>query len=150
LPLIGAIDAKGRTIFELSNIVEARLGESYLQDPQVSIRVSEAYGQQVTVEGAVSKPGIYPVRGNLSLLQALALGGGTTDLADPSKVYVFRTVEGARRVGGFDISRIRKGEAPDPPVYGNDVIVVEGSPRTKAWQEFLRAVPFLGLFVYYR
>jgi polysaccharide export outer membrane protein len=150
LPLIGAIDAKGRTIFELSNIVEARLGESYLQEPQVSIRVSEAYGQQVTVEGAVSKPGVYPVRGNLSLLQALALGGGTTSSADLSKVYVFRTVEGARRVGGFDISRIRKGEAPDPPVYGNDVIVVEGSLRTTAWQEFLRAVPLLGLFVYYR
>jgi len=149
LPLIGPIDAKGKTIFELSKLVEAKLGETYLQNPQVSIRVSEAYGQQVTVEGAVTKPGIYPVRGNLTLLQAIALGGGLTEVGDPSKVYVFRTIEGARRVGGFDVSRIRKGDAPDPAVYGNDVIVVEGSPRTKAWQEFLRAVPFFGLFVYY-
>jgi polysaccharide export outer membrane protein len=150
VPLIGAVTAKGYTIFELAQIIETKLGESFLQDPQVSIRVTESFGRQITVEGAVEKPGMYPVKGDISLLQALAVSGGPADTADERRVAIFRTIEGVRKAAVFDIVSIREGKAEDPPVFGNDIIVVDGSATRTAYQEFLRAIPFLGLFVYAR
>ena len=150
IPLIGAVRAKGYTIFELAQIIEAKLGEGFLQDPQVSIRVTESFGRQITVEGAVEKPGMYPVKGDISLLQALAVSGGPTEAADERRVAIFRTIEGARKAAVFDLVSIREGKAEDPPVFGNDIIVVDGSATRSMYQEFLRAIPFLGLFVYAR
>ena len=150
VPLVGGLDAKGYTIFELAQILEERLREKFLQDPQVSIRVSESFGRQITVEGAVEKPGIYPVKGDITLLQALAVSGGPSDNADERRVGIFRTIEGARKAAVFDIRAIREGRAEDPPVFGNDIIVVDGSATRSVYQEFLRAIPFFGLFVYNR
>jgi polysaccharide export outer membrane protein len=150
IPLIGGVNAKGYTIFELARIIEGKLGESFLQDPQVSVRVSEAFGRQITVEGSVEKPGIYPVKGDITLLQALAVSGGTNECADERRVAIFRTIEGARQAAVFDVRAIREGKAEDPQVFGNDIIVVDGSTTRTAYQEFLRAIPFIGLFVYAR
>jgi polysaccharide export outer membrane protein len=150
VPLVGGIDAKGYTIFELAQILEARLGESFLQNPQVSIRVLESFGRQITVEGSVEKPGMYPVKGDVTLLQALAVSGGASETANERRVAVFRTIEGTRKAAVFDIVAIREGRAEDPQVFGNDIIVVDGSATRSAYQEFLRAIPFLGLFVYAR
>ncbi len=150
LPLVGGLDAKGYTIFELAQILEARLGDTFLQDPQVSIRVSESFGRQITVEGNVEKPGMYPLKGDMTLLQALAVSGGPSETADQRQVAVFRTIEGTRKAAVFDIVAIREGRAEDPQVFGNDIIVVDGSATRSAYQEFLRAIPFLGLFVYAR
>lgn len=150
VPLVGGVNAGGFTIFELAETLEARLGEKFLQDPQVSVRVEESFGRQITVEGAVEKPGIYPVKGDITLLQALAVSGGPNDAANERRVGVFRTIEGTRKAAVFDLQAIREGRAEDPPVFGNDIIVVDGSAARSAYQEFLRAIPFFGLFVYAR
>lgn len=147
VPLVGIIDAKGYTIFELAGLLEKRLGESFLQNPQVSIRTTEAFGQQVTVEGAVSKPGMYPVRGRLTLMQAVAVSGGPTNQANPSRVIIFRTIEGKRNAAAFDLLKIRAGQVEDPPVYGNDIIVMDGSTLRAGWDEFVRSIPVIGLFL---
>src|SRR5262249_49722282 len=146
MPLIGVVKAKDMTVFELAADLERRLGETYLQNPQVSIRMSELYGQRITVDGAISKPGQIPVRDSLTLLQAIALSGDPTDSADPRRVVIFRTIEGKKEAAAFDLTKIRKGIDPDPPVYGNDLIVVDGSDLVKNYTNFLRAIPILGLF----
>lgn len=146
-PLIGVVDAQGYTVFELASRLEDKLKASFLRDPQVTVRISEASGQQMTVEGAIEKPGMYPVRGRLTLLQAIALSGGPSRGADPRKVVIFRTVEGQRMAGGFDLLKIRAGQAEDPIVYGNDVIIVDGSGLREGYDEFIRAIPLLGLFL---
>jgi polysaccharide export outer membrane protein len=146
-PLIGMIDAQGYTIFELASRIENGLREKYLRDPQVTASISDASGQQVTVEGSVVKPGMYPVRGRLTLLQAIAVSGGPTRGADPRRVVIFRTIEGKRMAAAFDLLRIRGGEVEDPVVYGNDVVVMDGSELQEGYDEFLRSIPLLGLFV---
>lgn len=146
-PLIGIIDAQGYTIFELASRIEEGLRNGYLRDPQVTARISEASGQQVTVEGSVSKPGMYPVRGRLTLLQAIAVSGGPTPGADPRRVVIFRTIEGKRMAAAFDLLKIRGGEVEDPVVYGNDIIVMDGSDLRQGYDDFIRSIPLLGLFV---
>ncbi|MFM9709597.1 polysaccharide biosynthesis/export family protein, partial [Streptomyces galilaeus] len=61
LPLIGEIPASGRTATELERDVAQRLGKKYLQSPQVTIVVREYNSQRATLEGAIKKPGVYPL-----------------------------------------------------------------------------------------
>jgi len=149
LPLIGTIPAAGFTASQLATNLERRLGETYLQDPDVTVRVSEASKRFMTVDGSVQKPGMYPVEGQLTLLQAIALSGGPSDNANTRRVVVFRQIEGKRHAAGFDLKEIRQGNAEDPIVYANDIIVVDGSEARRTYGDFLRSVPLLALFFIY-
>ena len=81
LPLIGSVNAAGKTVTELQEDVSTRLKEKYLQSPEVTIYVKEFASQKVTVEGAVVQPGVYPITGRTTLLQALAISQVSPHLA---------------------------------------------------------------------
>lgn len=149
LPLVGKVKATGFTASELAANLEARLGEKYLQSPEVTVRISEARKRYVTLDGSVKNPGMYPVEGQLTLLQAVALSGGPTEGADPRRVVVFRQIGGQRNAAAFDLKKIRMGDAVDPVVFANDIVVVDGSEARRTYGEFLKSVPLLALFVLY-
>ena len=128
LPLVGMLQVGGLTAQQAEALVVAKLGESFLQDPQVSLFIKEYTSQRVTVEGAVAKPGVYPLRGPTTLLQTLALAGGQGSLGDMHEVMLFRpTPAGQRETLVYDIERIRAGEIDDPTVMNEDLIVVKRS-----------------------
>lgn len=147
IPLVGVVEAQGLNVFDLASALEKRLAENLLQVPQVTVRISELYGQQVTVDGAIRSPGVYPVKGTMTLLQAIAVSGGPAENANPNRVIIFRTIEGERKAAAFDLIKIRNGTDPDPRVYGNDTIVVDGSDVRNSLNELARAIPLLGLFM---
>jgi polysaccharide export outer membrane protein len=150
LPLLGAIDAAGRTAEELEAVIAARYAGRYLQDPQVSVFVQEAASQRITVEGAVNDPGIFPITSRLSLLQAIALAKGPSNVADERNVVVFRTVDGQRLFARFDLNAIRQGSAPDPEVLGEDMVVVDESSG-KVWlRRFIELTPLIGVWSVFR
>jgi len=129
LPLVGSVHVGGLTAQEAEAVVVAKLAESYLQDPQVSLFIKEYTSQRVVIEGAVAKPGVYPLRGTATLLQSIALAGGQGSLSDMNEVMLFRTdAQGRRETLVYDVERIRKGELDDPPVLSEDLIVVKRSP----------------------
>jgi len=140
LPLIGAIRAGGRTVSELEVEIAARLEAQYLQSPQVTVFVKEFSSQRLTVEGAVKQPGIYPITGKTSLLQAIALAKGFEDLADQRSVIVFRMIEGKKMAALFDIRQIRAGELEDPQLYGDDIVVVETSGVRSAYRSLVESL----------
>jgi len=146
LPLVGPIRAAGKTVAELEDEVTALLADDFLQDPQVTIFVSGYTSQKVTIEGAVKTPGIYPLSGNTSLLQAIVVAGGVSDLANPKGIIIFRIVDGKRMAAVFDLNQIRGGNAEDPRIYGDDLIVVDQSGAKSAWSNLLKVVPVAGLF----
>jgi len=146
LPLIGSVSAAGRTTAELSKEIAKRLDSRYLIDPQVSVIVSSAVSQKVTVEGAVASPGVYNVRGQTTLLEALAMAKGPTQVADLDEVVIFRTVSGQRMAARFDLRDIRRGAVPDPQVLGNDTVVVGSSGMKAAWRDVVAALPVLSIF----
>lgn len=146
LPLIGAIEAGGKTVQELETDISERLKDGYLQNPQVTVFVAEFTSQRITVEGAVNQPGIYPITGDTSLLQAIALAKGLDRVANRSGIIVFRTIGGQRMAAVFDLRQIRAGDAPDPQVYGDDIIVVDESGARSAWREIIQSAGFLNLF----
>ncbi len=128
LPLIGAVEIGGMTAQEAERAIAALLAANYLQNPQVSVFIKEFTSQRVTIEGAVQKPGIYPLRGETTLLRSLAIAGGQAALSDMTEVLLFRNDAGGKRiVQVYDVERIRKGELDDPTVVNDDLIVVNRS-----------------------
>ena len=149
LPLVGQMQAGGRTPGEFSTDLEHALKAKYMKNPQVIVTVKNAQSQRVTIDGAVNKPGVYPLNGPTTLLQAISLGGGPDQkLANTKKVAVFRQVAGRRHAATFDLNQIRTGKADDPQIYGNDIIVVDTSGGAKFIQNFQGVFPLLGLFAW--
>lgn len=146
MPLIGTVHAAGLTPSELSDNVRQQLGARYLQNPQVSISVVTSASQKVTVDGDVTKPGVYEMRGRTTLVQAIAMAEGPTRTADLESVAVFRQVDGQRMVAVFDLRAIRNGTMQDPVILGDDIIVVDRSRLNSAMREILSAVPALAIF----
>jgi polysaccharide export outer membrane protein len=138
LPMIGVVRAGGMTVGELERAIADKLRESFLQDPQVSVFIQEFASQRVTVEGSVAQPGIKPLTGRTTLLQLIAMSGGLTRMADPSKIIVFRTIDRQRMVAIFDLVDIRSGLAEDPQIFGDDLVVVDDS-RARTAAETLRS-----------
>ena len=149
LPLIGAVRAAGQTAGEMSRGIATQLAAQYLRDPQVTVTVIEAASQKITVDGAVTKPGVYEMRGSTSLLQAVAMAEGPTRVADLRKVAIFRTIDGRRAVAVFDLEAIRQGRASDPQVLGDDVVVVDTSRLSATLREIISAVPAFAAFAYF-
>lgn len=125
LPLIGAVDAAGRTASSLEAELAQRLAADYIQNPFVSVFIEEYASQKVTIEGEVKKPGVFPLRGRISLLEVVALAEGFVELSDQNRVQVFRRP--ANEPGQtlvFDVEAIRSGKISDPVMQGNDVVIV--------------------------
>ncbi len=143
-PLIGLVEASGKTSSELSAEIEQRLSVRHLVNPDVIVSVSSAASQMVTVEGQVERPGRYEIKGNIGLLTALASAQGPTETANLDEVLVFRTIDNKKYIARFDLQAIRGGWSPDPVIKGNDIVVV-GASRAKAlFRDILTALPGLG------
>jgi polysaccharide export outer membrane protein len=146
MPLVGSLAAGGKTTTQLAADISQKLSEKYLKNPQVSVTVASSSSQNVTVEGQVAEPGVYPVKGHTSLLQTLALAKGETSVAALNQVVVFRTINGSRMGAVFDVKAIRTGRSPDPQILGNDVVVVGFSAARSLWKDILSTTPVLNLF----
>jgi polysaccharide export outer membrane protein len=145
LPLIGMVQAAGLTSEQLEASLAEKLAKNYLQDPQVSVFVKEYTSQRVTVEGAVKKPGVYPIKGRTTLLQTLAIAEGLTSVADPNEIKVFRPdpQTGTRSTLTFDLEKIRIGELRDPDVRNDDIVQVAESPGKSVAKELIEFIlPF--------
>ena len=146
LPLAGRLVAAGKTANTLATDIRQRLTK-YLVNPQVSILVLSSVSQRVIVEGDVIEPGVYPLPGPTTLLEAIALARGPSNVSNEHRVAIFRTINGQRMGAMFDVAQIQTGEMPDPQLHTGDTIIVGHSPRRAAFHDFLTLAPALGLFV---
>ena len=97
-PLIGNVNAAGRTLGTVEQDIRQRLGAGYLKDPRVAIEVGTF--RSLYILGEVNKPGEYPYRTNLTLEQAVATAGGYTYRANRKRIAI-------RHVGEKDDTPIK-------------------------------------------
>jgi polysaccharide biosynthesis/export protein len=146
LPLLGQVPAAGKTSRELSTDIATRLGEKYVNNPQVTVVVKEAQGQRITVDGAVTQPGVYTLAGPTTLMQAVALAKGPdSKMANLHKVTVYRMEGEGRSQKLYDLQAIRDGKTPDPLVYGKDVIVVDQSGGRAFMRDLGTVAPIISM-----
>jgi polysaccharide export outer membrane protein len=143
MPLIGEIDARGRTASELSKTIESALRARYVRRPDVTVNIKSSVSQVVTIDGQVVEPGLYPVTNQMTLLRAIASAKGLSEFARQEEVVVLRTVEGRKMAGLYNIDAIRRGSYEDPAIYANDVIVVGDSPQRRLFRDLVSVSPLL-------
>ena len=97
-PLIGVINLGGKTVAQAADLIRARLADGYLVNPQITVSVIEYAKRRFTVLGRVQKPGTYeiPNEESMTFLQAVAMAGGYTRLANRGSVTVTRMVGGKK------------------------------------------------------
>jgi polysaccharide export outer membrane protein len=108
LPLIGQVQAAGRTATELEDEIRTKLQQKYMHDPQVSVFVHEHNSQRVSVMGAVRRGGVITLNRQLRLADALATAEGLADDAH-HVVYVIRQVPAGT------VSQLRAASAAGGP-----------------------------------
>jgi polysaccharide biosynthesis/export protein len=137
VPLVGTIDAAGKTPTELADAIAAALRGRFVRNPQVTVNLRDTVSQVITVDGEVREPGLYPVIGKMSLMRAVATAKGATEFAKLEDVVVFRTVNNQRMAALYSLKAIRRGVYDDPEIFANDVVVVGNSPSRRLFKDIL-------------
>lgn len=143
MPLVGTVDARGKTAQEVAQIVENALKGRYVRNPDVTVNIKSSVSQVVTIDGQVIEPGLYPVTNQMTLLRAIASAKGLSEFARQEDVVILRTVNGQKMAGLYNIAAIRRGSYDDPAIYANDVVVVGDSPQRRLFRDFVSVAPLL-------
>jgi polysaccharide export outer membrane protein len=143
MPLIGTMDARGKTAGELASMIERALAGRYVRNPEVTINIRNSVSQVVTVDGQVVEPGLYPVTNQMTLMRVIASAKGLSEFAREDDVVILRTVDNQRMAGLYNIASIRRGAYDDPPIYANDVVIVGNSPQRRMFRDVVSLAPLL-------
>lgn len=144
MPLLGATRASGKTAEQLQREITERLGADYIQNPQVIVLVKEYNSRFVVVTGAI-KNGIYPLKGETTLLELIAGAGGFAENSD-STVVILRQSGGKRTAAKFDVSSIEKGQSADVTLKAGDRILAGESTVKKYYGFGMKALGLAGRF----
>ncbi|WP_374412860.1 polysaccharide biosynthesis/export family protein [Novosphingobium colocasiae] len=147
LPAIGSIKAEGRTIPEMTSAISTALKGRYLRDPRVSVGIVSSSRDKVVVTGQVTTPGVYDMRKGMTLLEALAVAAGETDVSRLEDVVVYRTVNGERMAAAFNVAAMMSGTEPDLALESNDMVVVGYSGNRAFWKAFRESAGIMALFI---
>jgi polysaccharide export outer membrane protein len=124
-PLVGQVDARGKSVTELQQIVTDRL-KKYISDPVVTVSVAEIKGNKVYVIGQVTKPGEFIVNPRVDVMQALSMAGGTTPFASLGNIVVLRRSGGTQTAIPFHYGDVAKGKdlQQNIELQSGDIVVV--------------------------
>lgn len=146
LPLVGEVQAANMTTAQLDQKLTHVLGQKFFENPDVAVGIKASTRRSITIDGAVKQAGTFPIAGPTSLMQAVALAGGTSDDANSRRVAIFRTIGGERQAAAFDLAAIRHGQARDPQIYPGDIVIVDGSSVKQGFKKFVQSIPLLAIF----
>jgi polysaccharide export outer membrane protein len=125
-PLAGQMDARGKTVQELQQMVTERL-KKFISDPVVTVSIQEIKGNKVYVIGQVNKPGDFIVNPRVDVMQALSMAGGTTPFAALGDIMILRRTEGGQQQAlPFRYTDVIRGRNLDQNItlQAGDVVVV--------------------------
>lgn len=124
-PLAGEVVAEGRTVGEIRQELESRLGR-YIPDLVTTVTVISVEGNSIFVIGQVNNPGTFVMNPVLDVMQALSLAGGTTPFAALKDIRILRRQGGEQQALRFDYNSVAEGRSLEQNVQlrSGDVVVV--------------------------
>jgi polysaccharide export outer membrane protein len=124
-PLVGQVDARGKSVSELQQVVTERLSK-FISDPVVTVSVSEIRGNKVYVIGQVNRPGEFIVNPRVDVMQALSMAGGTTAFASLDDIRILRRNGAKQESLEFDYNAVARGKALEQNIElrAGDIVVV--------------------------
>jgi len=125
LPLLNEVHAAGLTPEQLRvKLNEAAL--KYVEDPNASVVLKEIHSRNVFITGNVAKPSTYPLIGDMTVLQLIAMSGGLLEYADSGSIVVIRTVAGKQTFHKFNYKDVVKQKNTEQNILlspGDTVVV---------------------------
>lgn len=124
-PLVGEVDARGKTVADLNKLVMQRLGK-YISDPVVTVTVQEVKGNKIYVIGQVNRPGEFVVNPSVDVMQALSMAGGTTPFASLGDIVILRRTANGKTALPFRYNDVARGKKLEQNIdlQSGDVVVV--------------------------
>jgi polysaccharide export outer membrane protein len=125
LPLLQDIQANRLTVLELKNEITRRFSE-HLEHPRVTVIVREIRSYRVSVLGKVEKPGVYPITGDTTVVEAISLAGGFTEWAKKGEITVITNRGGEKKKIMVNYKKIASGKDPSQNIIlkrGDTIIV---------------------------
>ena len=128
-PLLGQVRIGGLTIGQAISRITEMLRKDYLVNPRVTLTVQGFAKKRFNVFGQVNSPGVkeMPDQESIDLLDAIALSGGYTRIANPGNITIKRRVNGKEEVFRINGKAMAKGEVPSFKVLAGDTITVAES-----------------------
>jgi polysaccharide export outer membrane protein len=125
VPLVGQVDARGKGVLELQNLITERL-KKYISDPVVTVSVQEVKGNKVYVIGQVTKPGEFVVNPSVNAMQALSMAGGGTAFASLNNIIILRRTPAGQIALPFHYNDVVHGKdlQQNVELQAGDVVVV--------------------------
>jgi protein involved in polysaccharide export with SLBB domain len=124
-PLIGRVVVDGLEPAQVSDEIEIRLKDSeVLKNPQVSVLVTNYASKRISVIGAVSKPGNFPMASGLTVVEAIGLAGGFTSLADRNATLVTRRHKGKTNRFRVAVESVTEGKTDDFALQAGDIVYI--------------------------
>ena len=126
IPLLNQVHVSGLTTVGAESKIARLLDEKYIVNPSVSLRVKEYHLRTVVVLGEVKRPGTYefPPTGRLTLMKAIALAGGFTNIAAIDRVHLIRKHENTQEVLQINVKDIINGKREDIEIQPDDLITI--------------------------
>ena len=125
LPLLNDMQAVGLKPDELrANIMKA--ATKSIQEPNATVVVKEIHSLKVYVTGMVVKGGPFPLSGDMTVMQAIALAGGLQEYADSKNIVIIRKEKGQERYFKFNYKDVLKQKNVDQNILlkpGDTVVV---------------------------
>jgi polysaccharide export outer membrane protein len=124
-PLVGHVDARGKTVTELQQVITERLSK-YISDPVVTVSIREVRGNKVYVIGQVNRPGEFIVNPRVDVMQALSMAGGTTAFASLDDIRILRRNGTKQESLQFDYNAVARGKSLEQNIElrAGDIVVV--------------------------
>jgi polysaccharide biosynthesis/export protein len=110
LALLGDVQASGLTPLQLADQISAKL-KKYIQDPNVSVVISQIHSKVVYLLGEVVKNGPVEMTRDMTVLQAIASAGGLTNFANSKKIYILRRENGLYQKISVHYKQALKGDS---------------------------------------
>ncbi len=110
LPLLGDVRATGLTPLQLADQITTKL-KKYVQDPNVSVVISQIHSKVVYLLGEVARKGPIEMTSGMTLLEAISSAGGLTDYANTKKIYILRDVSGTHQKIPVHYKEALKGDS---------------------------------------
>ena len=124
-PLLGALHVNGLEPTEVAEKIQTELRtRDLMRSPHVSVYVDEYASKRVSVVGAVTNPGTFPLEPGMTVVQAISMAGGFSSLADRDGTVVTRRIDKEIIRYRVPVLRVSKGQAEDIEVAAGDIIFV--------------------------
>jgi polysaccharide biosynthesis/export protein len=125
---IGSVVAGGKTAEQVRDEIRKRLADGYLNDPIVSLTITEINSLTLSISGMVAKTGAVKFTPGITITEVIARSGGFTPMARKNMVRVTRVLNGVKETYKLPVEKMAEGERPNFPMLPGDEVFVPERP----------------------